>query len=148
MEPRKLLCVASGFESRSDVFVCEARQKPRGWARAQFPLGNWRRANLPDGATQTALRGVGIWKPEPYASLSANGTKGEHGEAGSRAARVNEPTCDQVPVGGKVCKVTQENYETAGHFLDTIMVTISPPRSGAVFYKNSVPKSMKFCISA
>ncbi len=37
--------------------------------------------------------------------------KGEHGEAGSRAARVNEPTCDQVRIWWAV---TQENYETAG----------------------------------
>ena len=41
---------------------------------------------------------------------------------------------------------TQENSVNTAHFLVTIMVTISPPQKRAVFYKNSMPKSMKICI--
>ena len=39
---------------------------------------------------------VGTRRPEPYASFAEG--KGEHGEAGSRAARVTESTCDRVPL--------------------------------------------------
>jgi len=38
-------------------------------------------------------------RPQPYPSLSV--AKGEDGEAGPRAARVNERTCGQVP-GGRI----------------------------------------------
>ena len=47
-------------------------------------------------AIPTAWYCVEIRKPDPYASLSADGTKGEHGEAGSRAPHVSKATCDRT----------------------------------------------------
>jgi len=61
-------------------------------------------------AAPTAWCRVEIRKPEPYPSLSANGTKGEDGEAGSRAPHVSKATCDRISLNHTPAKTGVLNF--------------------------------------